>query len=215
MAQLAYRHIKSLIVSDRIAAGAAINEQRVAHELGISRTPVREALQRLQHEAYVSIAPRRGVFVLPISLEDMREIYDLLTALEVSAARTLANRRLEEAELEPIRNAIADMWASVDLEDLSVWADADERFHRSLFELCGNRRIAEVGISYWDRIRRAHRVALRLRPKPHRSTRAHADLVNLIAAGDAEGAASCHLAQRLRSVAELTNAVKRVGLTRL
>jgi DNA-binding GntR family transcriptional regulator len=215
MAQLAYRHIKHLIVSDRAAAGTTINEQKVAHELGISRTPVREALQRLQHEAYVSIAPRRGVFVLPISLEDMREIYDLLTALEVFAAGSLANQHPAETMLKPIRRAIADMRATVDSEDLSLWADADERFHRSLFELCGNRRIAEEGIAYWDRIRRAHRVALRLRPRPHRSTQAHAELVDLIAAGDAEGAVRCHLSQRLRSVAELTAAVKRVGLTTL
>src|SRR4029077_11659916 len=116
----------------RAAAGTTINEQRVANELGISRTPVREALQRLQHEAYVSIAPRRGVYVLPISLEDMREIYDLLTAHEVFTAGMVACQRPDEAALAPIRRAISDMMVSVDLEDLSAWADADERFHRSL-----------------------------------------------------------------------------------
>jgi DNA-binding GntR family transcriptional regulator len=145
----------------------------------------------------------------------MREIYDLLTALEVFAAGMVACQRPDEAALAPIRRAISDMRASVDLEDLSAWADADERFHRSLFEMCGNGRIAEEGIAYWDRIRRAHRVALRLRPKPHLSTQAHGELVNLIAAGDAEAAVRCHLSQRLRSVAELTDAVKRVGLTTL
>jgi DNA-binding GntR family transcriptional regulator len=153
--------------------------------------------------------------VLPISLKDMREIYDLLTALEVFVAGMLASRGLDEAVLIPMRLSVTDMKASVNAEDMNPWADADERFHRSLFELCGNRRIAEQGIGYWDRIRRAHRVALRLRPKPHRSTQAHAELVDLIAAGDAEGAVRCHLYQRQRSVAELTDAVRRVGLTSL
>ena len=120
-------------------------EQEVALALGMSRTPVREALMRLQNEGLVEVIPRHGMRVLPVSPNDMREIYQILTALECMAAELLAQRKPSDKELEPLVAATKAMDKALKAEDLDAWAAADERFHAHLVELAGNRAAAGHG----------------------------------------------------------------------
>ncbi len=183
--------------------------------LGMSRTPVREALVRLQNDGLVEVVPRHGMRVLAVSPTDMREIYEILTALECMAAEIVAARKPSDKELEPLILATADMDRALAKDDLDAWAAADERFHASLVDLSGNRQLAATVWNYWDRAHRARMFSLRLRPKPVNSTREHMALVERLRAGDTIGAAGVNRQHRERASRELLNIFEQFKLAQM
>jgi DNA-binding GntR family transcriptional regulator len=92
----AYNDIKRRILTNQISPGNMIDDRKIALEIGMSRTPVREALLRLQAEELVEMSPRRGTIVLGISRDDMREIYDIISGLELMAVDLNARGRCQE-----------------------------------------------------------------------------------------------------------------------
>jgi DNA-binding GntR family transcriptional regulator len=199
----AYDLIRRRILDNVWPPGHRALEQEVALALGMSRTPVREALVRLENDGLVEVVPRHGMRVLPVSPTDMREIYEILTALECMAAEIVARRKPTDAELQPLIQATADMDKALENDDLNAWAAADERFHASLIELSGNRQLAATVWNYWDRAHRARMFSLRLRPKPVNSTQEHTALVDRLRDGDAAGAAQVNREHRERASREL------------
>jgi DNA-binding GntR family transcriptional regulator len=163
----------------------------------------------------VEVVPRHGMRVLPVSPSDMREIYEILTALECMAAERLAAQRPDAATLAPLLAATADMETALARDDLDAWAAADERFHAGLIALAGNRRLEATVSHYWDRAHRARMFSLRLRPKPEHSTREHRELVQRLAAGDAAGAAAVNRAHRERASRELLAIFERYKLAQM
>jgi DNA-binding GntR family transcriptional regulator len=211
----AYEQIRRRILDNVWPPGHRALEQEVALELGMSRTPVREALLQLQNEGLVEVIPRHGMRVLPVSPTDMREIYEILTALECMAAELLARRRPSDAELQPLIDATNAMDTALKADDLDAWARADERFHAQLLELAGNRQLQATVLNYWDRAHRARMFSLRLRPAPVNSTREHMQLVDSLRAGDPEGAARVNRAHRERANRELLAIFERYKLAQM
>ncbi|MEP7328047.1 MAG: GntR family transcriptional regulator, partial [Betaproteobacteria bacterium] len=169
----AYQAIRRRILDNVYPPGQQVLESVLAEDLGISRTPVREALIRLANEGLVEVIPRHGMRVLPVSPLDMREIYEVLTALESAAAEMLARRKPSDAELKSLVDATRDMTRALKANDLDGWAAADERFHQGLVELTGNRTLIDAVARLGDRVHRARMFTLRLRPKPVNSTQEH------------------------------------------
>jgi DNA-binding GntR family transcriptional regulator len=215
LVEAAYREIRARILDNAWPPGHTALEQALALELGMSRTPVREALIRLQNEGLVEVVPRHGMRVLPVSAADMKEIYDILTSLEAKAAELVAERKPSAGELAPLEKASRDMDKALKKDDLDAWAEADERYHRHLVEMCGNRKLAAVVYNYWDRAHRARMFTLRLRPKPADSTREHLAVVAAIRRGDAVAARELHRAHRERGSRELTEILQRYRLSQI
>jgi len=217
MADVALRELRRRILDNVWPPGYQALEQELALALGMSRTPIHEALICLQNEGLVKMIPRRGMRVLPVSAEDMREIYEVLTALECAAVEMVALRRPGEQELRPLADATRDM--ALALEDggagLEAWAAADERFHKQLLVLCGNRQLHDTVPNYWDRAHRARTLTLRLRAKPVNSTQEHLALVERLLAGDAQGAVAINKAHRQRASAELLSIFERFNLQQM
>jgi DNA-binding GntR family transcriptional regulator len=186
MVDAAYEQIRQRILDNTWPPGHRALEQEVALALGMSRTPVREAMVRLRNEGLVELIPRHGMRVLPVSSTDMREIYEILTALEGMAVEILARRKPLEAELKPLVDSTRAMDKALKSDDLDGWAVADERFHGALIDLAGNRQLQATVLNYWDRAHRARMFSLRLRPRPGNSTQEHRELVERLRAGDAE-----------------------------
>ncbi len=199
----AYQQIRQRILDNVWPPGHRALEQEVGLALGMSRTPVHEALSRLHNEGLVEVIPRHGMRVLPVSPTDMREIYEILTALECMAAELLARRKPSDAQLKPLVDATKAMTKALKADDLEAWAKADESFHAQLLELAGNRQLQATVLNYWDRAHRARLFTLRLRPKPVNSTAEHMQMVERLRAGDAEGAARVTRAHRQRANREL------------
>lgn len=203
LVELAYQEIRRRILDNVWSPGYQALEQEIALQLGMSRTPVHEALMRLAKEGLVEVAPRRGMRVLPVSPTDMKEIYEVLTALESMAAEILAARGPTDAELQPLIEATEAMERALQADDLDAWARADESFHEKLVQMAGNRLLRESVMSYWDRAHRARMFTLRLRPKPVNSTQEHMALVARLRQGDAAGAAAVNRGHRERASREL------------
>ncbi|PDT46629.1 GntR family transcriptional regulator [Sinorhizobium fredii] len=215
MTATAYLKIRQLILENKWPPGFQATEQEVASTLGMSRTPVREALLRLQQEGLVSVIPRHGMRVLPVSLSDMKEIYEILTSLESTAAELAAGRDLSEEQLNALERATADMDKALADDDLDRWAQADARFHEQLLELGGNQMLKSVVLNFIDRAHRVRMLTLRMRPKPVNSTRDHAELVDAIRARDVVRAGKIHRAHRERAGRELLDLLERFGLNHL
>ncbi len=215
LVEMAYEQVKRRILDNQYHPGYQALEQEVAEDLGMSRTPVREALIRLKHEGLVELIPRRGMRVVPIVADDMKEIYEVLTSLESMAAELLARSRPDARTLEPMVSATRDMETALTEDDLDAWAEADERFHRALIDLCGNRRLAHMANTVRDQGHRARMVTLRLREKPAASADEHHQLLKAIEAGDWQAARDVHYHHRKRASTELTDILEKYRLPQL
>ncbi|MDQ3189074.1 MAG: GntR family transcriptional regulator [Pseudomonadota bacterium] len=209
LAERCYAELKRRIVANELPPNFKALEPELALMLRMSRTPVREALMRLENEGLIERVARRGMRVLPVAPADMIEIYQILTGLEGAAVELLAEKEMSDAEIRRLDATIAAMEAALSSENLTAWATADEQFHRTLIELSGNRRLAQIAFAFREQVGRVRLQTLPARVKPVRSTAAHKELVKLIKRGEATGARELHWRQRRRSAAELTEILKR------
>ncbi|WP_099825188.1 GntR family transcriptional regulator [Oceaniglobus indicus] len=211
----AYSRLKDEIRNNRMAPGFQATEPEVALHLGMSRTPVREALIRLAAEGLVELIPRRGVRVLPIRADDMREIYDILTALEPDAAARLAARAPTAEQLAPLDEATRRMEAALEADDLDAWTVADDMFHLALLDLQGNRRLKDIVTALYDQTHRTRSVTLRLRGAPHQSTAEHREILHHLARADPDATRDAFKRHRQRAAEELLGILEKYKLAQL
>ena len=211
----AIRALRDLIFSGELSPGSDHLEAELAARLGMSRTPVREAALSLQAQGLVEVRPRRGLRVLGVSPQDMREIYDVLTLLESHAAERAAERRYEAHDLLALKAAIDDMDAALARDDLEAWVRADEAFHQELVRLGGNKRIEAIVAMMGDQVRRARAMTLYMRPSPLRSNADHRAVCAAIAAGQPEQARTLHESHRRAARDMLVDLLARLRLQRL
>jgi DNA-binding GntR family transcriptional regulator len=214
-ADQAYSALKQMILENRLTPGTHLLELEVAALLRMSRTPVREAMVRLEHEGLIALRARHGMRVLAISPEDMEEIYQILTALEAAAAEMVAAKPPNERSLDLLKKAVRDMTTALDVDNLEAWAEADERFHKLLIELAGNKRLAALVNLHWEQAHRVRMVTLRLRPKPTSSIIDHSALVAAIEEGKPAEARRIHREHRQCSGKMLIDLLRQHGLSSL
>ena len=195
-ADRAYTEVRRRIIENEMPAGYVILEQDLAQELGMSRTPVREAMIHLAKEGLVEVRPRHGFRVLPISAKDMVDIYEILTALESTAAATLAREGVTDQQLASLEAAVESMDRALADNDLDAWAAADEHFHKMLVAHAGNQRLQSIVEMFWDQTHRARMVTLRLRPRPTKSNDDHRAVIKAIRARDPVKAQQQHTRHR-------------------
>ena len=169
----AYTTIKRNIMENHYPPGHQALEQELATELGMSRTPVREALIRLEREGLVELVSRRGMRVIPLSPRDMKEIYEVLTGLETLALSLMDGKDPTTVDMDPLEKSLDQMETALTQDDLDAWAEADARFHLTLLSLCNNRRLVNMAATLSDQAHRARMMTLRLRPRPHQSNIEH------------------------------------------
>jgi DNA-binding GntR family transcriptional regulator len=215
LADKAYREIRRRILEREYAPAFQALEQEVARDLGMSRTPVREALVRLHNERLVELVPRQGMRVVSLSVVELNEIGQVLTCVETAAAELLAGRPPHERDLTPLASAIAEMEGAIDRDELDGWAVGDEAFHRGLVEQCGNRRLAAIASPLWDQEHRARRLAARLRPTPWRSNVEHRAIFEAIRRGDSKAAGDQQHLHRERTGRALMEALEAHHLVRV
>ena len=213
--EIAYSKLKAQILQNELAAGYQATEEEIARQLGMSRTPTREALMRLQNEGLVEVRPRHGMRVLPVSVDDMREIYDILTSLESMAAGQIAQKGLSDTELEELSSTVADMDAALKADDLVAWAEADKDFHSLLVSLHGNVRMQTLVNNFMDQSHRCRMLTLKLRPRPDRSNADHAAVLEAIRRRDPDAARRIHRQHREKSAAMLIDLLEDLGLKQL
>lgn len=141
--ELVSRSLRAAILSGAAAAGQFLRERDVARRLGVSKTPVREAFRELEREGLVVSAPHRGVIVVGVTVDAVREMLELRLALEPFAAR-LAAERTPASEVPLVERLVDEIRAAEACVDPVPRRDAGERLHRKVYELCGNSRLQRL-----------------------------------------------------------------------
>jgi DNA-binding GntR family transcriptional regulator len=211
----ATRELKRRILGNEFAPGYSALEPELALLLGISRTPLREALSRLEQDGLIEIVPRRGMRVLPISAQDMAKLYALISALECLACELVVARKLPRAALKPLADSTREMGKALKAGDLAGWARADGDFHARLIELADNEFLSNTINRYWDQVYRVRMFTLHLRPRPVHSTQEHRAIVEAILEGNATQAVELNRVHRKRAAEELTRILERFPQGRL
>lgn len=210
--QIATRTLKQLIIENKLSPGSSHLESELAEVLGMSRTPVREATLLLEAQGLLQVRPRHGVKIASLSIDDMREIYQVLTELEALASQLAAGKDLAEEEYAAAEQAITDMDIALETDDRETWAKADEVFHSELIRLGGNQRVGHIVSMYNDQVRRVRALTLYMRPSPTKSNDDHRRLLEAIRRGDEANARAIHTAHRVQAQALLIDLLKRYNL---
>lgn len=208
----AYETIKHRILQNAYPGGFQVLEDQLCEELGMSRTPLREALVRLEHEGLVEIIPRRGMRVLPLNAADIADIFQVLSSLELLAVRLLATRQDNKASVERLQTEVAAMKKALAADDLDTWASADERFHRALVDESGNPRLAAAARTLLDQSQRFRIFTLRMRDRPTKSTRSHEALVAAIRKGDVDKALDEHSHHKVNWHVQMADILDKFGI---
>lgn len=194
LAGRSYAEYATTVLRDRlivlnIPPGAPINDERIGRELGIGRTPVREALKRLEAEHLVAVYPRRGTFAAPVDITDLASVTEMRAQLEPLAASRAA-RFATPGQRQAMRDLVATL-ESIDSASISgldlMRYDLD--VHRSIYAANGNLHLEEDLIKYDNLATRIWCLVLDRLPDVGAHVGEHADLLRAIVAGRADDAA--------------------------
>jgi DNA-binding GntR family transcriptional regulator len=137
LAETALAHLRALIVQGDLELGQPLSERQLADDLGVSKTPVREALAQLRNEGLVLIFPQRGAFVFTLSAREIAAICEFRSAVEAAAVK-LALERDPDGFAATLERIVADMAAAQRRGDTRAYLSLDTRYHAAFFEHCGN-----------------------------------------------------------------------------
>jgi len=196
------RAVAQWILKGELSAGEKLSEQEVALRLGVSRGPVREAFRALEDLGLVQIEKNRGAFVRKIDLNEAVEIHDVYSVLEELAARTAAGR-LSATQIAELKSLVESMDVASEAEDLDRFYSLNLSFHQLLVEGSGNRRLLSVYNRLLNELHLFRRFGLMQRGEMQLSNRDHHQILDRIAAGDANGAAEAmrrHTTERRRNM---------------
>jgi len=179
--------LKSKILGFEYVPGDSLTEIGIAKELNISRTPIREALRRLEHEQLVQIIPHKGAIVTGISEEDIREVYVIRQGLEgISASR--ATSRLSDGNLAHLEQSLSLAMEKLEQGETDAASTAADEVHHLILSVGGTRRIRRMVANLKELTQRLHEVALRLPGRLKVSIEEHQAVVDALKSRDAEEA---------------------------
>ena len=141
--EIVYEQLKIQILTGKIAPGTRMMEVELAEDLGVSRTPVREAIRKLEKEALVVIEPRRGAYVSDVSVKEMVDTLVVREDLEALAA-SLTAKRITKEELEGLEKKVTDYSEAIASGDMEQIIRADESFHHKIVALSGNKALIQL-----------------------------------------------------------------------
>lgn len=184
----AYNWIKYAIESGELEMGAPLPENYLAEKIGVSRTPVREALRFLEQDGFVTIVPTKGAFVSEISLEDVKEIYDIRKLLEPFASLSAVNRVPEE-EIDLMEKGWIEIQKMVDEGNLIDWnqiSDMDYCLHFTIIKYSINKRISTILSSYHSQIKRFQLLSAESLADVKNTIKQHVDLLECLRERDSK-----------------------------
>jgi DNA-binding GntR family transcriptional regulator len=183
-AEKAYQEIKKRIIETRLTPGEVINETDLMKDLGFGRTPIREALKRLQTDDLVAVKPRRGIFVSELAITDLSQIFEVRVVLE-SLAVELACQRITQDQLTKLKR-LADQYLCTEDASKEEMIDLDGKFHSLVREATHNRFLISNLEYYYNLSLRIWYLALPRAAADEIDVKAHCEIYEAIAARDEE-----------------------------
>ena len=177
--------IRQMIVDGAIPAGSRINEVHLARDLGVSRTPLREAIARLVREDTLVAVPRVGAFVMPLTVDEFDQIYSIRNLLDPEALRIAGMP--SDQQLQRLERLNARIEAASDPDTI---IDLDDQWHLLLVDHCPNKVLIDLIRDFMRRTRRYELALMRERQQVEVATDTHAKIVAALRRGDVSGAAT-------------------------
>jgi DNA-binding GntR family transcriptional regulator len=139
--QAAHTRLREMILSGALQAGQALRQEEIARQLGVSRLPIREALNRLATEGLVELKPRRGFFVVSLNVEEIEDIFEMRAMLEARAGQ-LATERMTAEDADAVDYLVAALDIAVETNaDLDRYAQLNVQFHERLYQGCNRKHL--------------------------------------------------------------------------
>ncbi|WP_406349321.1 GntR family transcriptional regulator [Streptomyces sp. NBC_00144] len=149
--QFVLEELRQAITGGRLKPGAAVRQDALAEQLGVSRLPLREALKTLEAEGLVRHEAHRGYYVVELSLTDLKEVYRLRELLETEAVRQACTRMSANTEvLDALEEAQREVELAAEVGDVSAMTAANRRFHFTLYEAAAMPRLVRLIATLWD-----------------------------------------------------------------
>ncbi len=192
---LVFDYTKEAIMSGKYKPGERLMEVQLASKLGVSRTPVREALRKLEMEGLVVMVPRKGVYVSDLSQKDIMDDFEVRTVLEGLAA-SLAAERMSDEELRSLSDVMENFKVYVDNGDIKGIMDTDTQFHNLIFQSTRNDRLIQVYSNLQEQLKRFRMMYLEAYSRPSKLILEHGSVLEAIkrrAPGAARRAAEKHM----------------------
>jgi DNA-binding GntR family transcriptional regulator len=204
--QWAYEEIRRRILDGDLASAAPLSEYQLADLLQLSRTPVREALKRLEHEGLVRSIPNRGASVAESSVQDIMEIYQVREQLEGLAAR-IAAETMPDADVEKLEDELRRAAILAAKKHVKETFESDVHLHKRIIESTRNGRLVSILATLDDQVRRIRAMSPRTPGRLEATLREHREIVGRIRDRDASGAEAA-MRRHLRAACE--NAIRLV-----
>lgn len=181
--------LMNAIMSGQLSPGERLLEVQLAEEMGVSRTPVREAIRRLELEGFVVMLPRKGAYVAGVSIEDVENVYEIRTALETLAVRLAAQRMVDDdyRQLDALVERMQATWQEGDVDN---WVKLDASFHELLYRFSRNDRLAQLMANVMEQISRYRILSLANVEVRHNSLDEHQEVISALRLRDSEQAAA-------------------------
>ena len=138
-----FHTIRENILSGKYATDEELKEKNIGEELGVSRTPVREAIRKLELEGFVVMIPRRGTYVANLSIKDINDVYEIRISLDVLAAG-LAAERINDDELETLQRLLVEIGQHIEENNMDKIVEVDIAFHDVLYQASRNERLCNI-----------------------------------------------------------------------
>lgn len=202
LSQRVYTILKTAIIQGDLAAGAKLTEAKISTQLGVSKTPVREALRQLAEEEFVKITPHQGVVVNEILTEDIEEFLQIRMALEGMAANLTA-KRISKKEIKKLEKYNEQMYKFAIEKDFTAFAKENDKFHNLLLHASGNKRLMRIVGNFTDIARRFWLKSLSKPEKLKSSLEEHSNILTALKKKDSEQAerlVRIHLNNALRMI---------------
>jgi len=153
LGNIVYESLKESILNGSLKPGEKLMESRIAEDLGVSRTPVREAIRKLEKEKYVKMIPRKGAYVEDLTMEDILEVLEIRIVLEGLASK-LAARNISEEMKDRIRKNMENFDSASSELDRKELISLDEKFHHIIYQSSGNKKLNEIVRELQDQFQR-------------------------------------------------------------
>lgn len=200
-----FKTLRQAILKGELAPGERLLEVQLADKLGVSRTPVREAIHKLSQEGLVVLIPRKGAEVASISEKSLRDVLEVRLALETLAVR-LACERITEENLAILQQEFDAFRKAVERDALLDITQRDEAFHDAIYNSTCNTRLVTMINNLREQMYRYRMEYIKERDKRETLVREHLEIMNAIKAGDSEAAQDAirrHIDNQVLTVAQI------------
>lgn len=201
LAEQVFERLENEILCGKYPIGEVLTEMKLAGDLGVSRTPVREALHRLEQEHLVETMPK-GILIVGVSRQDLTDIFAVRARIEGLASRAAA-KRVTDAELAELREAVDLQEFYVPRNDPDHVRSMDSRFHRLIYRFSGSNVLEDVLLPLHRKVQKYRRVSVEDRGRAAESAAEHRSIYEAIAAHDpdrAERATALHIENAARHI---------------